>query len=712
MSQATHRGDTSTKRPPARPDIQGMRALAVLAVVLYHADVPFITGGFVGVDFFFVLSGFLITGLLLRELETTHRIRLSQFWGRRARRLIPASALVLVVTVVASGRILPFLDRKPVSIDALWATAFGANWRFAQQQTDYLDADRALSPIQHFWSLGVEEQFYAVVPLVFLGAALVARHRVATAGAARGVRDARLLLGVVLATVLVVSLAYCVHLTGRNQPYAFFGTHARAWQLAAGGLLALAAPRLGGLGRPWAAAASLAGFALFGASLVFLSDGGTVAGHAYPSLLAVLPTAAAVLLLVGGTARTELPTVFTRVLSLRPLTAVGDISYSLYLWHWPFIVLGVIYLDDDSVRTKLMLAVGAVLAATATYHLVEDPIRRSRLLGVRAKPVVSVAMGVVLLAAVVPVARHVANQEFVITARPPAPERDAPGASRHAVPAEPVDDTIVGLRPPVDEAAEDEDDILEIHCGLATHETRIPDRDHCTWEKGDRSVIVLGDSIAAASTPAVRAAARQERWTVTTWTKSDCTIADVVGRYKNMPGEFTECTRWRDAVIDRTIAEKPDLVLLGMSQGALDRLVSHRDGSDFTSRRDERREAAEGLTRTVRRLKDGGLRVALVDSPQRSPFDVVGCLMDEQSVSACTWKRSRLPSTTSLVARSERVHLVPTTDRYCSRGTCQPVIDRVVTIRDDLHFTTTFAKRLAPLFAHTLRQAARDRRPR
>src|SRR5215218_2178589 len=158
-----------------RDDIQGLRALAILFVVAYHSGVPHVSGGFVGVDFFFVLSGFLITQLMLREIATTGTVSLRRFWARRARRIIPASALVLIATMLAVREFISPVERKAIGIDALWAALFSGNWRFAQQETDYLASDRNPSPILHYWSLGVEEQFYFIWPLLLVVLAAIWR---------------------------------------------------------------------------------------------------------------------------------------------------------------------------------------------------------------------------------------------------------------------------------------------------------------------------------------------------------------------------------------------------------------------------------------------------------------------------------------------------------------------------------------------------------
>jgi peptidoglycan/LPS O-acetylase OafA/YrhL len=670
-----------------RADIQGMRGLAVIAVVLYHAGFNFISGGFVGVDFFFVLSGFLIIGLLIREAETAGRVSLTHFWARRARRLIPASATVIVATMIAAGTMLPYLQRKPVSIDAIWATFFGANWRFAEQQTNYLDSDRDLSPFQHFWSLGVEEQFYVVAPLVVVAVVWAARRRnVAT----------RVLLASVLGAVALSSFAYCVYLSAHNQPYAFFGTHTRAWQLAAGGLLACATPALLAWGRRASATASVVGLGLLIVSVTALSEGGQIAGLSYPSALAVLPTAAAVLLLAGGISAAGQASAVSRLLSVRPLTAVGDISYSLYLWHWPVFVIGRSSFEGSGIDFTLVLIAISVILAVATYALIENPIRRSAVLSRSWRPAASTLAGGALLALTVPLTVAIGNQTYQI--------EDPPGIQ--------PSDSVQGMQPPVYDVPNDTDEIVEIGCGREREDASVPSVQDCTWGDGPRHAYLLGDSIAAATSPGFIKAATAQRWRITVWSKSSCVIGDLRSRFNGMPDEFGECQQWRDDVIGQVIKAKPDLVVLAASAGSLTRLYAHQDGSKFTGRADKRREAIAGLSRTVRKFKRAGIEVAIVDSPARAPFNVPECLLEKRAVSDCTWPRAAEKSIMSTVAKRQKSHLIPLPDQYCSATTCQPVVGSTVTVHDKVHPSKTFVEHLTPMFERALRLAEKRLHPR
>src|SRR5687768_9708620 len=319
--------EVSTEPSPAargsadrfRPDLEGLRAIAVLLVLLYHAGVAAFGGGYVGVDVFFVLSGFLITGLIVRELEATGSIGLAAFYARRARRLLPAAALALAVTVIASAILLPSLRVGDVAVDAAAAALYVSNIRFAVQATDYLQASQAPSPLLHYWSLGVEEQFYLFWPALLL---------LATRLGWGSIPRLALMVGVVSAGSFVLSLV----LTQVSAPWAFYSLPTRAWELGIGALIALAALRSVALPPSAAVASGIAGVAMIVAAGTFIDT-----STPFPGTAALLPTAGAGLVIVAGLG-TRLP-VPSRILTVAPLRWLGRISYSLYLWHWPIIVI-------------------------------------------------------------------------------------------------------------------------------------------------------------------------------------------------------------------------------------------------------------------------------------------------------------------------------------------------------------------------------------
>ena len=349
-----------------RGDIDGLRAVAVMLVVLFHAGVAPFEGGYVGVDVFFVISGFLITGLLLKEVQRHQRVDLIQFWLRRARRLFPALAVVVMATVAlaflffASPVTLPEVARQAVT-----ATLYVSNLRFATTLQDYFRADLVKSsPFLHTWSLGIEEQFYLLWPLLLTGAVVAARVL------KREFR--RIVLGLMI-VVSVVSLVVCVRLSDAGSPFAFFGLHARAWEFGLAGILAIFP---GVLDRADARARAILGWV--GVALVLGSGVAYGVDTQYPGLLVLAPVVGTLLLIASGRKADERSP--ARLLDTNVMRALGRLSFAWYLWHWPLLVFLRARVEDPSLGARVGAVVLSLGLAFVTHHTVENPIRFSPVL--------------------------------------------------------------------------------------------------------------------------------------------------------------------------------------------------------------------------------------------------------------------------------------------------------------------------------------------
>ncbi|HTZ10405.1 MAG TPA: acyltransferase family protein, partial [Acidimicrobiales bacterium] len=411
---------TAPEDRPFRPDVEGLRAVAILLVVLYHAGVPGLGGGYVGVDVFFVISGFVITGVLLRERASSGRTSILAFYGRRCRRIIPAATLVIVATVAMAYAVLGYGAGSSTATDARWAGVFLANFHFAAVGTNYLTAQQPPSPLQNFWSLAVEEQFYVVYPTLFL---LLAGLRTRL-----GLR-ARLALGLVV--IIGASLAFSVLDTAQNATGAYFSPFTRAWELALGALVAVATPWLKRLPTAVAAAATWAGLgAVVGAACTFTGQ------TAYPGWLVTVPVLGAALIVAGGARAPRLGA--EALLRLAPFRGLGRISYSLYLWHWPILIVAAEDAGKStlSVRDNLGWIAVALVVSIASYLLVENPVRHAALPG-RSR-LVSVGLGAVLVGVTF---GAIALQADVVFS-PPAGAQAATGGTGPApsgpVPADPI----------------------------------------------------------------------------------------------------------------------------------------------------------------------------------------------------------------------------------------------------------------------------------
>lgn len=387
-------------KAPHRKDIDGLRAIAVTVVVLFHAGVPFLPGGFIGVDVFFVISGFLISGLLLREITDTNRISIKNFYARRIRRLIPLATLVLVTTVILSYLLLPVGQRQGTGEDVNAAALFFANWNFAAASADYWADGIDKSPVLHFWSLSVEEQYYMVWPMLML--LFVRRRRFTRFGSSTKRRAA-----ILVAIVGIGSLALSVLTSGDQNPWAYFGLQTRAWELAAGAAVGLAAASLKQIPKAVAKPMMWLGLLMIFASAFLLNS-----SVAYPGSAALLPVGATVLVIAAGCslATQDQPRWLTGAAS----QYIGKISYSWYLWHWPALIFVAVVVGTGATEAEeragspmggvpmwivAATVIGSFVIAAVTSKFVEQPIRRSRRLA--ARPGIALTAGVFAIVGVV-----------------------------------------------------------------------------------------------------------------------------------------------------------------------------------------------------------------------------------------------------------------------------------------------------------------------
>lgn len=365
-----------------RSDIDALRALAVGLVIVFHMSESTLSAGFVGVDVFFVLSGFLITGILSAELDRTGEVDLGRFWARRIRRLLPASTLTLVAVVLGSLWLTSPLRWEQLVDTAISAVFYVSNFFFAGQQADYFAADVRSNPLLHYWSLSVEEQFYVIWPVVFFALGKLGKR-----GSGAG-SPANLRLAVAIGLGLV-SFLYSLLLTGSNTTLAYYSPFSRAWEFLAGATLALLIGRLPELGnRMVRQVMALGGLALILGSLMVVS-----ATKSFPAPSALLPVAGTLLFIHARVAPGD---PLGRAMLFAPIQYIGRLSYSWYLWHWPFLVIGWEYFQSSSPTVTLLLVAASFVAAAATHHLVENPVRFAALLK-PSKPNFALAAGLIVV---------------------------------------------------------------------------------------------------------------------------------------------------------------------------------------------------------------------------------------------------------------------------------------------------------------------------
>ena len=668
--------------------------------MLFHAGLPGVGGGFIGVDVFFVVSGFLITGLLWREASGTGTVRLARFYGARARRLLPAAVTVLVATCIASAVLLPPLQARSVIGDGIASALYVGNYRFAIQGTDYLAADAPPSPLQHYWSLGVEEQFYLLWPALIIGTAwLLARlaRRTGTV-ATRSVAPYLLVLALLAAVSLVVSLWW----TDSLPSWAFFSLPTRAWELAVGGLVALSAGAWRHLPGPSAAVVGWGGLALIVVTCTQVGE-----TTPYPGTTALLPVLGTALVIGAGCATPDLGV--GHFLSKPSMRSIGRLSYSWYLWHWPVLLLApALFGGDLGLAGRLAMVLVSFGLAILTLHLIENPARFAPPLKLSAGrslavggvlTAVAVGVGLVLLMVrPVPVGQGTAAAPVAPVA-PAGPSAEAPPpmsvrdqvltAVAKAVESRPVP---TNLTPALGAIAKPE--VFVNGCVLSWRDVEQPE---CV--SGDAgaatTVALVGDSHTAMWQPALEPIARDRHWRLETMSKVLCPLMDLPINSPYLGRKFTECEQWRRDIMARLEKERPGLIVLDMSR---------RYGADFGFTSYDQ-AWLESLTRLVQQLRATGANVLVlsqVPDPHSTVPTCVSAHMDDAS--ACAPSRSEGLNDAGIAAEAAATmagggQYAELSELFCTADRCPVIVGNTLVYRDDNHVTTEYAQVLAPLLA-------------
>lgn len=666
--------------PKFRPDIQGLRAIAVLTVVAFHAGLAFLPGGYVGVDIFYVISGYLITTHLLDRLRSDGTVKFASFYARRARRILPAAFTVLAMSLVIGIVVVPPLQLTNTLRDAIFTAFYLPNVGFALSGTNYL-AETTPSVFQHYWSLGVEEQFYLAWPLAVWTTFRLWRGSTAA-------------VAWVLGILAAISLAGSIVITPQYQAYAFFLLPTRAWELAAGALAALALHQRDRFFSSRIAAETVGWAGLTAIALsVILFDADT----AYPGYAALLPVTGATALVVAGLGHPQVS--YSRVLSLRPVQWIGRVSYSLYLVHWPLLTLAqaaVGYNHPLTLPATLVLGALSFPIAALLYHYVETPGRKSQRLS-RSSPR-RILLGA--LTASVIVAIFAAGVALVEAWRPLKANRAVATSSSLQPNPQPVDFVPNNLTPSLRDAASDNPILYEDGCQRSFTAT---DASGCRFgaTSGPR-VVLFGDSHAAQWFPALDRLATEHGWVLETDTKSSCpSISATI--YRN-GSPYGTCRLWRDGVIKRLKKDPPALVILSNYGVAPLKVPDAAYASAWRT----------ALQSTINRLQSSATKVAvLADTPDMKVTPAICLSAHINSADTCVVPRTIALSNVSRAAdleaaRATGASYLDLTEYVCGQEGCPPIIDGTLVYRDAQHMTATFASRLAqpllpllmPLLSH------------
>jgi peptidoglycan/LPS O-acetylase OafA/YrhL len=646
-----------------RKDIEGLRAFCVMAVVLYHAKVPGFTGGFIGVDVFFVISGYLISRLLIAEWLTSGTIDAMAFWGKRARRLLPNALLTITATLITAAIVMNTSDIKELDRDAVSALAYFANYRFAARSGDYFDQDLNSSPLLHYWSLSVEEHFYIIIPIIILLATRFSKSKTLPT----------MLFSIIAVASFVISL-YWMRTSIFN---AFYHTEARVWQIAVGGCLASA--ELAGLrytARPefersrWLlkqAAALILAFYLVGYG----------SNISYPGFWALPPTLAAAVF-IGCSS----PSWIDAVLELPAIQWIGSRSYSIYLWHWPILTLAPKLLPASPYTNVICMALILPVAALA-YTYVEQPLRhkhRPMRRDVALRTVGAGIAGCVCVAGLSFALKHystIKNPNYAAIARR------------------------------VSEANRQDWSALQgVNCGL-----KLSDDRPSTCRYGDttsrRTAVLFGDSIAQHFVHGVDVAAKTANWGLEMHVRGSCPPVDMPMHTDTTGVLDTTCALWRERVMTHLIATRPDLVILssrvGRAARRFDPVTGGRLSADVAIT-----QWKAGFARIIQRLNLAGIRVLVIRSTPELQKDFgPACLFDRDEKLCATPRAAAVladPPDMAVAAQLPGVTTLDFSDVLCDALTCPLTKDGAgfILYRDMIHLTPAASQMLAPAFTRVL----------
>jgi peptidoglycan/LPS O-acetylase OafA/YrhL len=753
----------SPAAPAFRPDIQGLRAIAVLLVVAFHLWPEAVTGGFVGVDVFFVISGFLITGHLLQHPPRSAR-DLLDFWGRRIRRILPAALLVLAVTAIATRLVVPETRWVADATETIASALYVENWALAATSVDYLAAAAAPSPVQHYWSLSIEEQFYIVWPVLLLGAYWLAR------------RLTRTPLPVVRLAMLALiggSLFISATATANDPASAYFITQTRVWELALGGFVATMAPMA------WSLRFPALGDGLAWVGLAMICAAGLVITETtpFPGTAALLPVLGAALVILAAAGGRGSP---TRLLAVRPIQHIGDTSYSIYLWHWPLIVLWpYVFGRVDPVP----ILVASLALASVSKVLVEDRVRFAPSLQPLVPTFRFAAVGM-LIVSLLGVGLHFEGQRRIDEAMASAVSEEDPAASgRPADGGDDWDTAIVESSPtgeepeitveegaiPEEAAASDAaptaaagsaapsataepgsptpspDPAAGVHtclgaasivrgfdaCPQDPSGRMRPDpvtaagdvsaayrdgcwiyppfsaRTMCRYGSGKVKIALVGNSHAGQWLPALQVLAKRHGWTITTFLASRCNATDAT---LELWGGTAGCRAFGRWVMDKTKGDAFDLVITSERQS-----VAANGDEDETSRK----AAEDGYRTYLKKWSKAHTNVLVLRDtpfPGRTVDSVPDCLALHRSrQTACSGTRNEWRSSDPLYDVAVRLGLpgistFNTIPLLCTESTCPAVIGSVVAYFDASHITATFARSAARFIDAPIRDALSKRK--
>ncbi|MCU6481890.1 acyltransferase family protein [Arthrobacter sp. A2-55] len=680
-----------------RPDVQGLRTVAVMAVVLYHLWPKRITGGFVGVDVFFVISGFLITGHMYRELMANSGLSLVKFWGRRIRRLLPAAFVVLLLSLAAVYLWVPATLWESTARQVGSSALYVQNWVLAADSVDYsaLNADATVA--QHYWSLSIEEQFYISWPLIMIALLWIVHRLARRVPTLPHSPRATLIAG--LTAIGAASLAYSIYETNLNPAAAYFVTPTRVWEFAVGALVALVFLDRQFSG-PLATAVAWTGLGgLVVSALLYSSE------TPFPGYTALLPVAGtAALLCCSGTTSTASP---AWLLSRKPATFVGDISYAVYLWHWPLIIV-VPYALQTNLNWALKLGILglSILLSWLTKLLIEDPFRKGPWLRGSVRTYSFAAVGMIV----------VTGMCFGLTALANAPAQADPALTHSSCYGPGALDSanscgsVLGTAAPNPTAVMvSNENTQPLYPGC---QANFPGSDLVSCNLGvpasaaKATVAMVGDSHATAWYPAMDALAKKHSWSVVTYSKASCPVSTAL---RILPNEKTsenqnDCHTWVIRLNDALKADHSISAVFTASYSSAYQFKS-ADGDPLKN------PAVDGFTQMWAGWQAAGKKVVVFDDvPRTNGQYIPTCLAKNPGADMkCAFPVAQaLPANMNITKAAEQaakdgVIRVQLRKEFCDSKWCYPVVGSVIVYRDYSHISAEYSRALVPYLDLQLR---------
>jgi peptidoglycan/LPS O-acetylase OafA/YrhL len=647
-----HRPASRQIKLPFRPDIEGLRALAITLVVFSHAGLYVFRSGFIGVDIFFVLSGYLITSLLIQEIESSGRLNLARFYARRARRLLPAAMLLVIVVCLVEAVIVSPIVQFQVLKAAIATVFYSSNLYFAHLGLHYFDLESAVNPLLHTWSLAVEEQFYLVWPVLLLLLTKSTRSR-------EGVTIA-------LAAIAAVSFAFCIWLTAVNPVSAFFQPTARVWEFCAGGLIAyLPAARLAQHRRfcSWMGVTGI---------LALLICAQFIRASVFPGYIAAFPVLGTAAVLLAGLGAPDSP--IPRFLSTRPAQVLGGLSYSLYLWHWPALVISQQLFPSASVIVRLAAIAAALLLSVLTHRAVENPIRFSSYLVSRSGLTLKLAaFGALICACGLGGWRFVLNHSDQFRR--------------------------------FDRAAKD---IPVLYSNGCAPEVADPNPRLCYFgatQNSSSTVVLFGDSHAAEWFPALEQIAHEQDWKLVTIVKPHCTALMIAEEVS--PRMERVCVEWRRLAFSQIQQIHPNLILV--SSASLHPVANGQPVTGVSIWE----QAARG---TFAALAETGAMVVFIRDTPHADYNILECMAQAEwdGRTHCAPVKPAVALYPDIYAAEVRgaaglrnVGFIDLSDALCGAGQCYLQIRGMIVYRDMDHLTATYSRSLAGVLFQRLGDSLR-----